>query len=133
MAYENEKRFVKLFVKKGRKQRLLYLLTDPQKRYAGLERFCHEAEELLDGKKLLMRGDDLTRRPEFIRFIAERNEPCLVLSPSLQTEGIRLFAVDAVGFAERCCDAVLAIGGTFALVFGEPEKGGRQKYLLSAE
>jgi len=30
-----------------------------------------------------------------------------------------------------CLDAVIIMGSTFAIVFGEPMKGGRGKYLLS--
>ncbi len=38
---------------------------------------------------------------------------------------------DAVKEAVMSLDAVLIMGSTFAIVFGEPMKGGRGKFLLS--
>ena len=37
----------------------------------------------------------------------------------------------ALNQAILCFDAVLIIGTTFSIVFGEVDKGGRGKYLLS--
>ena len=38
---------------------------------------------------------------------------------------------DAVSLAAAFYDAVIIIGSTFAIIFGEPMKGSRDKYLLS--
>ena len=73
--YSMERHFVRTFIRKARRERLILQLTTPKRRYEALDRFCHQA----------------------------------VIS----------------------LDAVLVIGSTFALVYGEPVKGGREKYLLS--
>ncbi len=81
MNYNEERHFVQSFIRKNRRERLLYELTSPEKRYEGVSRFCHQAGELLDRSKILMQGEDLDRRPEFGRFMREHNEICFVLSP----------------------------------------------------
>ena len=131
MDYTNEQRFVQMFVRRSRRKRLLHELTTPEKRYDGVSRFCHQAEELLDPSKIVMEGDDLTRRPEFERFIKQHNEICFVMSPDSFVDEQQLPLKDAVREAVLCPDAVLIVGSTFAVVFGEPMKGGRGVFLLS--
>ena len=126
-----ERRFVAAFICKERRERLLYELTTPGKRYGGISRFCHRAGELLDMSKVLMKGEDLDRRPEFVRFVQQHDEVCLVLSPDSFLNEQVLPLAEAAAEASMCPDAVLIIGSTFAIVFGEPMKGGRDKYLLS--
>ena len=126
-----EQRFVRLFIRKSRRDRLLYALTTPDKRYDGISRFCHQAKELLDPAKIVMEGEDLERRPEFEGFVRQHDEPCYVLSLELAPDGAFLPLRDALNQAILCFDAVLIIGTTFSIVFGEVEKGGRGKYLLS--
>lgn len=123
--------FVRTFVRKNRRERLLHELTAPGKRYDGIGRFCHRAEALLDPSKIIMKGEDLDRRPEFARFVRQHGEICAVLSPDSFMDGQRLPLEDAVTGALLCPDAVLILGSTFAVVFGEPMRGGRGKFLLS--
>ena len=65
MEYLNERYFVQTFIRKDRRERLLYELTTPGKRYDGISRFCHQAKGLLDPAKIIMEGEDLDRHPEF--------------------------------------------------------------------
>ena len=131
MDYSNEQHFVQAFIRNDRRERLLYELTTPKKRYDGVSRFCHQAKELLDPSKIIMEGEDLDRRPEFDRFIQQHDEICLVLSPAFCTDGQFLTLRDAVDQAIMCLDAVIIMGSSFAVVFGEPMKDGRGKFLLS--
>lgn len=124
---------MKAFIRKERRERLLYELTTPEKRYDGVGRFCHQAGTLLDPSRILMAGEDLDRRPEFESFVRKHDELCLVLSPDFYVDEQFLPLKDAVRRALVCPDAVLILGSTFALVFGEPMKGGRGKYLMSEE
>ena len=131
MDYQNERHFVQTFIRKDRRERLLFELTTPGKRYDGISRFCHQAKDLLDPAKIIMEGEDLDRRPEFERFLGQHEETCYVLSPAMDTEGQLLDLRDAVDQAILCPDAVIIMGSSFAIVFGEPMKGGRGKFLLS--
>ena len=129
--YSNEQHFVQSFIRKNRRERLLYELSTPEKRYDGVSRFCHQAKELLDPSKIIMEGEDLDRRPEFDCFVQQHDEICFVLSPEFYTDEQFLPLRDAVHKAIISLDAVIIMGSTFAVVFGEPVKGGRGKYLLS--
>ena len=129
--YTAERRFVQSFIRKNRRERVLFELTTREKRYDGVSRFCHQAEELLDPTKIAMQGEDLDRRPEFDQFIREYTETVFVLSPDSYMDEQFLPLKDAVQKTVMCPDAVLILGSTFAIVFGEPMKGGRGKYLLS--
>ena len=131
MDYSNERHFVQAFIRKNRRDRLLYELTTPEKRYEGVSRFCHQSKELLEPSKIIMEGEDLDRHPEFDRFVQQHDEICFVLSPDFYTDEQFLPLRDAVHKAIISLDAVLIMGSTFAIVFGEPMKGGRGKYLLS--
>lgn len=131
MDYSNERHFVQAFIRKNRRDRLLYELTTPEKQFEGVSRFCHQSKELLEPSKIIMEGEDLDRRPEFDRFVQQHDEICFVLSPDFYTDEQFLPLRDAVHKAIISLDAVLIMGSTFAIVFGEPMKGGRGKYLLS--
>ena len=131
MDYSNERRFVQSFIRKNRRDRLLYELTTPEKRYEGVSRFCHQAKDFLEPSKIIMEGEDINRRPEFEQFVRQHDEICFVLSPDFYMDEQFLPFRDAVDQAIICLDAILIIGSSFAVVFGEPMKGGRGKFLLS--
>lgn len=126
-----EQYFVQTYIKKNRRDRLFFELSAEKRRYDGLSRFCHQAGELLDPAKIIAAGDDLERRTEFLRFVKQHDEACYVISPDYEMDGRTLQTKDAVSLASAFYDAVIIIGSTFAIIFGEPMKGGRDKYLLS--
>ena len=126
-----EERFVDLFIRKARRERLLHELSTPAKRRDGLGRFCHNAGELLDPAGILLEGEDLERTPAFASFAGSHEGPCLVLSPDLMPYGKTMPLNEAVALAVSCFDAVLILGDSFAVVFGEVSRGGRGKYLLA--
>lgn len=126
-----EQYFVQTYIKKNRRDRLFFELSAEKRRYDGLSRFCHQAGELLDSAKIIAAGDDLERRPEFLRFVKHHDDTCYVISPDYEMDGRTLQTKDAVSLAAAFYDAVIIIGSTFAIIFGEPMKGGRNKYLLS--
>ena len=133
MDYSAEKHFVYAFIRKNRRERLLLELKDEKKRYRGISRFCHTAEDLLDQAKIIMSGKDMETLPGFADYIREHDEICLILSPFSLLDGERFPLREAVDQAVMCPDAALILGSSFALVYGEPGKGGRDRYLLSEE
>ena len=130
MDHSAEERFIKNFIKKRYRERLLFEMTTPKKRYAGLDRFCHQASELIDPAKIYLEGDDLERRPEFKEFCKKHQGLCRILSPEFYWEEIEAPLDEAVKMATMSLDAFLVQGDGFAVVFGEPVKGGREKYLV---
>ena len=131
LAPSAEERFVRTFIRKERRERLLYELTTPKKRSRGLERVCHGAGDLLDPGKIRLRGEDMDRSPAFQVFVEEHDGSCLLLSPDASLDGLSVSFREAAGIAAAWPDAVVVIGEGFALVYGEPEKGGREKVLLT--
>jgi hypothetical protein len=133
MDYAEERRFVRLFIRKVRRERLLYELTNPRKRYDGLSRFCHNAAELLDAGKIALSGENLERQTVFRGFVERHDELCFILSPDFSLDGRKENLSAALHLASACFDAVIILGDSFAVVYGEVMKGGREKYLLTQE
>lgn len=129
MEYAEEKRFVQSFIKKNRRERLLFELTTPKKRRIGIMRFCHTAEDFLDPSKIRMQGNDLEHQPEFMEFVRCHDEVCRIFSDDLWLDGY-IPLEQAVREAIACAGAVLILGKSFAVVFTEYVQGGREKYLL---
>ena len=124
-------RFVNTFIVKNRRERLLHELTTPKKRYRGISRFCHRAKDLLDPAFLVAEGEDLERLPAFRRFVRDHSGPCLLLSPYPWLDEEIMPLEKAVEQAAVCPDAVLILGDGFAVVFEEPQKGGRGRFWMS--
>ena len=132
MESSAEERFVRQFVRKRHRERLLHELTSPKKRYRGLDRFCHGAYELVDPALVVMEGEDLERSAAFAQFAQANSELCDVLSPDPNLDGLRLPLAEAAALSAMGTDAAIVLGGDFAVVFGEAERGGRTKLLLKA-
>ena len=125
-----EEKFVNKFIRRDRRDRLLYELGTPSKRREALSRFCHQAPQLLDHSRILMHGEDLDRSAGFLSFVHAHDGLCIVLTPDFFPDGEQMKLSDAVAWAVSCPDAVLILGDGFAVVFGEVMKGGRGKFLL---
>ena len=133
MDHERERYFVQNFIKKERRERLMYELASIERQLAGIDRFSHHAADLLDPKKIAMQGEDLERRPEFRRFAETHDELCMILSTDFYMDEYLLPLGTAVMLAAESPEAALILGSSFAVVFGESMKGGRGKYLLTAD
>ena len=130
MDYSTEERFVNRYIRKNRRERMLFELTTSAKRFEGLDRFCHHASELLDPARIKMEGEDLERTADFLEFMRSHAGKCSILSPDYSLDGQKLPFKEAMEKAVSCFDAVIIVGDGFAVVFGEVMKGGRGKYLL---
>ena len=133
MSETAEARFAANYIRKEKRDRLLYELTNPRKRYRGLDRFCHHAGELIDPARSALQGDDLQRQEAFRRFMAAHPGACLALSPDPALDGQRLPLAEAAALAFCITDASILLGEGYALVTGEAVKGGREHYLLTGE
>ena len=80
--------------------------------------------------RIYLEGDDLDRLPEFKDFCKKHQGLCRVLSPEFYWEETEAPLDEAVEMAVTSLDAFLVLGDGFAIVFGEPVKGGREKYLV---
>ena len=133
MNNQTETYFVSTFVSKPHRERLLHELTSEKKRTGGLDRFSHQAEELLDSERVAMKDGDLENFPDFRDFVMAHNETCELLSPDPVIDGKSLPFAEAVTVAAFSPDAVIIVGRGFCAVFSEAEKNGRVKYLLTED
>ena len=126
-----EERFVAAYVRRERRERLLFELQSPKRRYRGLDRFCHTAPDLLDERRVALEGPDPDRQPAFAAFLqAHRKDACTLLSPDGSLDGLELPFQAALVMALDCLDAVILVGPDFAYVQGESMPGGTDRYLL---
>ena len=130
MDFETERYFVSTFIRKNRRDRVMHELTDPKKRYKGLDRFCHQTTDLIDLNKVVMKGSNLEDQPGFIMFMKTHDQEVAILSPDSFIDGQKMTFREAVVQALVCSDAVIIVGSDFAVIFAEAMKGGRDKYLL---
>ena len=110
----------------------MHELLSREKQYRGISRFCHQSEELIDPSNVVLHDANLEHDPELLRFISRQTDRCLILSPDGFLNGQEMDLETAVREAARSTDAVLILGNGYALVFGEAEKNGRDKYFLKA-
>lgn len=130
-----EERFVRAFVRRERRERLLHELTNPKKRYRGLDRFCHTADELLNPAKMLAASTYTTWEQELAAFARKHAKTaCAVLSPDPEIDGLELAFAEALAAAEASSDAAIVVGGAqgdaFAYVQAEAYLGPRDRWLL---
>ncbi|MBR0152939.1 MAG: hypothetical protein IJM26_04065 [Lachnospiraceae bacterium] len=133
LASRYEEYFISSFVKKSRRKRLSFELQTPGKRYEGISRFCHQSEEFLDPAFIRMQGVDLLNQPGFEEFRRGREDLCLLLTPAFWQDEIFLPFEEALEMAANELDAVVLIAASFAMVFSEVGREGREKYLLQRD
>ena len=129
--FEAETRFTEQYIRKERRKRLLFELTNAKKRYEGLDRFSHESESLLDPRKIIMKDPGLSYQPEFKAFVSDHDEPVKILSTDGALDGRNVLFSEAAELAALSFEPVILLGNGFAYVKAEPEKGGTPQYLLS--
>ena len=129
--FEAETLFTERYIRKERRKRLLFELTNEKKRYEGLDRFSHESESLLDPRKIIMKDPGLSYQPEFKAFVSDHDEPVKILSTDGALDGRNVLFSEATELAALSFEPVILLGNGFAYVKAEPEKGGTPQYLLS--
>ena len=128
--YITEKTFVNTYIRRERQERLLFELCSAKKRYRGLDRFCHSAEDLLDMRKVIMRGYGLSDTAEIKRYADKHTGRCVILSPDPALDKLSGTLKEALSVCALGTDAALIVGEGYAYVFTEAERGGRMQYLL---
>ena len=119
--------FVKQFIVRSRRDRLLYELQSRRKRRDGIGRFCHDTENLIDNSKLIVSGSHLTAY-DFEKCLGNRK--CYVIAYHAELDGLSCYLREAL---EKVLDngmAAVIIGEDFAIIETEQEQGSAVKYLL---
>ena len=126
---EKEEYFIRTFIRKERRERLLNEFSNTKKRSRGLDRFCHTSTELLSPARIKAEGiQDV--KSEVLSF---GDMTVAVISPFTGLDEQVMPLGDAIEEAQKCPDAAILIGDGFAAAFGEPMKGPREVFWLEEE
>lgn len=131
---EMEARFVEQFIRHERQERLLHELHNPKKRRTGICRFCHRADEMLDMRWVIFRGDGL-HEEEIGKLMLKRGcaGACYIMAYNEYLNGRSLPWREA--WREVCGNgmpAVMIFDG-FAIVETEQVQGAAEKFVLALD
>lgn len=127
---EAEKSFVKRFIKKEKQDRLLFELSG-KKRQHGIERFCHNAEDMIDTKRIVYSGNSLF--PDEILKITKQYkvpESCYIIAYQKELDKKYVSFEDALGLVLGNGMAAIIICNDFAVIETEQYSGTPFRYIL---
>ena len=129
MNVEIEKRFVKEYIKKNRRDRMLYELNNAKKRINAIGRFCHRAADYLIASKIVYKGTSLEQGIEILN-VAHSKE-CYLISYD-DIDGKVLAPMEAMERIESCGMASIAIFTDFCVIKTEQSVGPAEVFCLIA-
>ena len=127
---EAEKSFVKKFIKKEKQDRLLFELSG-KKRQHGIERFCHNAEDMIDTERIAYSGNNLL--PDEILKITKQYkvpESCYIIAYQKELDKKYVSFEDALGLVLGNAVAAIIICNDFAVIETEQYSGTPFRYIL---
>lgn len=127
---EAEKSFVKRFIKKEKQDRLLFELSG-KKRQHGIERFCHNAEDMIDTERIVYSGNNLL--PDEILKITKQYEVpelCYIIAYQKELDKKYVSFEDALGLVLGNGMAAIIICNDFAVIETEQYSGTPFRYIL---
>ena len=130
MIEEIEKSFVKRFIKKTKQDRLLFELSG-KKRQHGIERFCHNTEDLIDTERIAYSGNNLFL-DEILRIIKQYKVPesCYIIACQKELDKKHVSFEDALGLVLGNGMAAIIICNDFAVIETEQYSGTPFRYIL---
>ena len=125
-----EQSFIKNFIDKRYRDRLLFELSSDKKRRNAIDRFSHNAEELLNPQKILLKGDITISDIEAQLKQRKINASSYVLSFEF-SDGHTCTPREALSYFEQSPTAVIVMfSDSIALIKAETEGASPSKYLL---
>ena len=125
---EIEESFIRKYIKKQRRDRIYYELTNTKKRKDAIGRFCHNAEDFLDRRKITYQGTDMAEGIELINRFSEKE--CYTISWDDEIDGGVYPALEAIDKINAVGMASIAIFENFCIVKTEQEQGPAEIFLL---
>ena len=127
---EAEKSFVKKFIKKEKQDRLLFELSG-KKRQHGIERFCYNAEDMIDTERIAYSGNNLL--PDEILKITKQYkvpESCYIIAYQKELDKKYVSFEDALGLVLGNGMAAIIICNDLAVIETEQYSGTPFRYIL---
>ena len=130
MIEEIEKSFVKRFIKKTKQDRLLFELSGKNRQH-GIERFCHNTEDLIDTERIAYSGNNLFL-DEILRIIKQYKVPesCYIIACQKELDKKHVSFEDALGLVLGNGMAAIIICNDFAVIETEQYSGTPFRYIL---
>lgn len=126
MNSQIEQAFVEKYINKRYKERLQFELSSEKKRQVGLDRFSHDAELLIDSKKLSLKTNAPTQTLFSTWF---GNSTDVYVLSDKYIDGKEMSITDAYQYAVSEYCAVIICGDGCAVIKSESE-GNSKFYLL---
>ena len=123
-----EENFVKSYIIKNRRERLLFELWG-KKRSDGICRFCHGADTLIDASKIKLKGQYISTELGNIVATA-KSRKCYVISFFEELDGKEFNKDEVLELILGCGMPSIAVFDDFAIIETEQEQGPAIKYLL---
>ena len=127
---EAEKSFVKRFIKKEKQDRLLFELSG-KKRQHGIERFCHNAKDMIDTERIVYSGNNLLP-DEILKITKQYKVPelCYIIAYQKELDKKYVSFEDALGLVLGNGMAAIIICNDFAVIETEQYSGTPFRYIL---
>lgn len=125
-----EKNFVKKFIVKDKRDRLLFELCS-KKRVNGIGRFCHNAGEILLQEKIIVSGNHL-HYDEIIKIIEQYgvSERWHIIAFNKSIDGVTCKLSEALNLVLGNGMAAIIVSDTMAIVESEQCSGTPTRYIL---
>ena len=127
---EAEKSFVKRFIKKEKQDRLLFELSG-KKRQHGIERFCHNAEDMIDTERIVYSGNNLL--PDEILKITKQYkvpESCYIIAYQKELDKKYVSLADAFNLVLGNGMAAIIVCDNFVIIETEQCFGTPFRYII---
>lgn len=130
MNVEIEKSFVKEYIKKNRRDRILYELNNAKKRINAIGRFCHNAADYLIASKIVYKGTSLEHGMELLNV--SNSKECYLISFDDDIDGKVFAPMEAMERIESIGMASIAIFTDFCVIKTEQSVGPAEVFFLKA-
>lgn len=133
MDKQIESDFVKTYIVKEKRERLLYELFHDKKRLHAIMRFSHTAMKHIDERKILYCGNKISHE-ELLEFVAATgSRKCYIISHDYDMDGQWLDAEDALKQIIGYGMPSIAIFNGLVIIETEQEQGPAEKYVLGSK
>ncbi len=129
MERETERRFVQCFVRREKRERLLFELAG-KKRREGIGRFCHGAEDLLMKEKIIASGPLSLSAVQSLVQRCAKGQSAYVCAYNPELDGLRVSGPEAVKGVLGNGMAAVIIFDSLVIVETEQAAGTPKRYVL---
>lgn len=128
MDREREKAFVRTFVVRRLRERLLFELGRPDKRRQGIIRLNWIEKTILPGT--ILAADSRLCFDEIVEQVRDRKQPCYILSDDSPPDGETMGFVEALDCVWYGLGTYILYCGRYAVIKREQEFGAPEKAIL---